>query len=151
MADLKGLRGSAPARVEDKGRLKIPSIFRSVIQDQHGPDVFVTSLTGDCVRIYPMPVWLEIERKLQQMPSTHPARVKFLDRVNYFGQPGELDGQGRIVIPPHLRESASMNGEVRVFGRLDYVEVWNEERFAQKLQRESWTDEDGLRIADHGI
>ena len=151
MADQKGLRGSAPARVEDKGRLKIPSVFRGVIQDQHGPDVFVTSLTGDCVRIYPMPVWLEIERKLAQMPSAHPARVKFLDRVNYYGQTGELDGQGRIVIPPHLRESASMNGDVRVFGRIDYIEVWNEERFAQKLQRESWTDEDGLRIADHGI
>ena len=151
MTDLKGLRGSAPAKVEDKGRLKIPTVFRGVIQDQHGPDVFVTSLTGDCVRIYPMPVWLEIERKLMQMPSTHPARMKFLDRVNYFGQASELDSQGRIVIPQHLRDSASIAGDVRVFGRIDYVEVWNEERFAQKLQRESWTDEDGLRIADHGI
>ena len=151
MADVKGLRGSAPARVEDKGRLKSPTVFRGVIQDQHGPDVFITSLTGDCVRIYPMPVWLEIERKLSEMPSTHPTRVKFLDRVNYYGVPGELDSQGRIVIPPHLRESASMTGDVRVFGRIDHVEVWNEERFAQKLQRESWTDEDGLRIAEHRI
>jgi MraZ protein len=151
MADLKGLRGSAPARVEDKGRLKIPTGFRGVIQDQHGPDVFVTSLTGECVRIYPMPVWLETERKLLQMPSSHPARMKFLDRVNYFGLASELDSQGRIVIPPHLRESASMSGDVRVFGRIDYIEVWNEERFMQKLQRESWTDDDGLRIAEHGI
>ncbi len=151
MADLKGLRGSAPARVEDKGRLKIPTVFRGVIQDQHGPDVFVTSLTGDCVRIYPMPVWLETERKLLQIPSSHPARMKFLDRVNYFGVASELDSQGRIVIPQTLRESASMNGDVRVFGRIDYVEVWNEERFAQKLQRETWTDEDGLRMSEHGI
>jgi MraZ protein len=98
-----------------------------------------------------MPVWLETERKLVQMPSSHPARIKFLDRVNYFGLAGELDSQGRIVIPPHLRESASMSGEVRVFGRIDYIEVWNEERFVQKLQRESWTDDDGLRIAEHGI
>jgi MraZ protein len=151
MADLKGLRGSAPARVEDKGRLKLPTVFRGVIQDQHGPDVFVTSLTGECVRIYPMPVWLETERKLLQMPGSHPSRMKFLDRVNYFGLASELDSQGRIVIPPHLRESASINGEVRVFGRIDYVEVWNEERFVQKLHRESWTDDDGLRIAEHGI
>ena len=151
MADLKGLRGSAAARVEDKGRLKIPTVFRGVIQDQHGPDVFVTSLTGECVRIYPMPVWLETERKLLQMPGSHPSRMKFLDRVNYFGLASELDSQGRIVIPPHLRESASINGEVRVFGRIDYIEVWNEERFVQKLHRESWTDDDGLRIAEHGI
>ena len=82
----KGLRGSAPARIDDKGRLKVPTMFRGVIQDQQGPDVFVTSLTGECVRIYPMPVWLEIERKLSQMPGNHPSRLKFLDRVNYYGQ-----------------------------------------------------------------
>jgi MraZ protein len=151
MADQKGLRGSAPARVEDKGRLKIPTVFRAVIQDQQGPDVFVTSLTGECVRIYPMQVWLEIERKLSQVPASLPARMKFLDRVNYFGQTGELDSQGRIVIPQHLRDSASITGEVRVFGRIDYLEVWNEERFAQKLERERWTDDDGSSIAEHGI
>jgi MraZ protein len=151
MSDQKGLRGSAPARVEDKGRLKIPTVFRGLIQDQQGPDVFVTSLKGDCVRIYPMPVWLDTERKLQAMPSNHPARLKFLDRVNYFGQTCELDSQGRIVIPAHLREAASIAGEVRVFGRIDYLEVWNEERFAEKLRREQWTDEDGLLISEHGI
>ena len=149
--DQKGLRGSAATRIDDKGRLKLPTIFRGVIQDQHGPDVFVTSLTGECVRIYPMPVWIEIERKLLAMPGNHPSRLKFLDRVNYFGQPGELDGQGRVVIPAALRDSASMVGDVRVFGRLEYLEVWNEERFLQKLQRDAWTDEDGLRLADHGI
>lgn len=147
----KGLRGSSPTRMDDKGRLKVPTIFRGVIQDQHGPDVFVTSVTGDSVRIYPMPVWLAIERKLTQAPSHHPSILKFLDRVNYFGQTGELDGQGRVVIPMHLRESASIVGDVRVFGRIGYLEVWNEERFTQKMQRETWTDEDGLRLAEFGV
>ena len=149
--DQRGLRGSSPARIDDKGRLKVPTIFRGVIQDQQGADVFVTSLTGECVRIYPMQVWLEIERKLAMMPSNHPSRLKFLDRVNYYGQAGELDGQGRVVIPAHLRESASIVGDVRVFGRIDYVEVWNDERFRQKLQREPWVDEDGLKLSEHGI
>ena len=147
----KGLRGSAPARIDDKGRLKVPTIFRSVIHDQQGPDVFVTSLTGDCVRIYPMSAWLEVERKLSNIPENHPARLKFLDRVNYYGQTGELDTQGRIVIPAHLRDSASIVGDVRVFGRISYLDVWNEERFVQKLQRDPWTDEDGLRLSEHGI
>ena len=147
----KGLRGSAPARIDDKGRLKVPTIFRTVIHDQQGPDVFVTSLTGDCVRIYPMTAWLEVERKLSNIPENHPARLKFLDRVNYYGQTGELDTQGRIVIPAHLRDSASIVGDVRVFGRISYLDVWNEERFVQKLQRDPWTDEDGLRLSEHGI
>jgi MraZ protein len=147
----KGLRGSAPARIDEKSRLKVPSIFRGALQDDKGPDVYVTSLTGDSVRIYPMPVWLEIERKLSAMPSNHPSRLKFLDRVNYYGQSSELDGQGRVVIPQLLRDSASIVGDVRVFGRIDYLDVWNEERFAQKLQREAWTDEDGLKLSEFGI
>ena len=145
------MRGSAPARIDEKGRLKIPTIFRAAIQDKKGPDVFVTSLTGDSVRIYPMPAWLEIEKKLSAMPANHPSRLKFLDRVNYYGQASELDAQGRIVIPPLLRDSASIVGDVRVFGRIDYVDVWNEERFAQKLQREAWTDDDGLKLSEFGI
>lgn len=147
----KGLRGSAPARIDEKGRLKIPTIFRGPIHDQHGPDLFVTSLSGDCIRIYPMPVWLDLEQKLSRMPASHPARLKFLDRVNYYGQSAELDTQGRVVVPGFLRDSASIVGDVRVFGRLDYLEVWNEELFAQKLRREPWTEEDAMRLAEHGI
>ncbi len=147
----KGLRGSSPTRIDDKGRLKVPTMFRGVIQDQHGPDVFVTSLTGESVRIYPMAVWMDIEQKLSLAPSNHPSILKFLDRVSYYGQPSELDGQGRVVIPAPLRDSASMVGDVRVFGRIAHLEVWNEERFAQKLHREQWTDEDGVRLSEFGI
>jgi MraZ protein len=149
--DKKGLRGSSSTRIDDKGRLKVPTAFRGVIHDQQGADVFVTSVTGDNVCIYPMAVWLEIERKLSAMPPNHPSRLKFLARVNYFGQEGELDNQGRVVIPPLLRESASIIGEVRVFGYLDHIEVWNAERIATKLLRESWTDDDALRLSEHGI
>jgi len=151
IVEQKGLRGSAPARIDDKGRLKVPTQFRGVIHDQPGPDVFVTSLTGECVRIYPLQVWVEIEQKLKAMAGNHPSRLKFLDRVNYYGQESELDAQGRVVIPAHLRDSATIVGDVRVFGRIDYLEVWNEERFVQKLTREAWTDEDGLRLSEHGI
>ena len=147
----KGLRGSSAARIDDKGRLKVPTLFRGVIRDQQGDDVFVTSVTGESVRIYPLVTWLQIEQKLIQMPGNHPARLKFLDRVNYYGLTGELDAQGRVVIPPHLRDSASIIGDVRVFGRIDYLDVWNEERFVQKLHREPWTDEDNLGLAEHGI
>jgi MraZ protein len=85
------------------------------------------------------------------MPASHPARGKFLDRVSYYGQTSELDAQGRIVVAQLLRDSASIVGDVRVFGKLDYLEVWNEERFAQKLARDQWTDDDGIKLSEHGI
>jgi MraZ protein len=87
------LRGSHPARIDDKGRLKIPNAFRSLVEEQHGAgSLYVTSLSGESVRIYPMPVWVAIEQRLARMPSTHPARIKFLDRVNYYGQVSECAG-----------------------------------------------------------
>lgn len=145
------LRGSETTRVDDKGRLKIPAIFRGRIQDRSGADVFVTSVKGDSVRIYPMQVWTELEERVLKAPTQHPALVKFMDRVSYFGQQGELDPQGRVVIPPNLRKGAAIVGEVRVLGRINFLEVWNEERFADKLAREPWTDDDGLLLSQHGI
>jgi MraZ protein len=145
------LRGNSPAKIDDKGRLKIPNAFRAVIQEEHGREVFVTSLSGDSVRIYPMPVWLDIERKLAQAPSTHPARLKFLDRVNFYGQVAEFDQQGRVLIQTRVRESALMTGEVDVLGKYDFLEVWNHDRFLTKLIREPFTDDDARALADYGI
>ena len=145
------LRGNSPARIDDKGRLKVPNGFRVAIQDTHGRELFVTSLTGESVRIYPMPVWLEIEQRLAQMPSTHPARQKFLDRVNFFGQVAEIDPQGRVLIQPRLRDSALMTGEVDVLGKHNFLEVWNHDRILARLVREPYGDEDAKALADFGI
>jgi MraZ protein len=145
------LRGSYAAKIDDKGRLKLPNAFKAVVEEQHGAGVYVTSVTGESVRIYPVPVWLGIEERLSKMPSTHPARLKFLDRVNYYGQISEFDAQGRLGIHARLREAAGMVGEVDVLGQLAYLEVWNHDRFLAKLQREPFTDEDSTKLAEFGI
>jgi MraZ protein len=145
------LRGNYAAKIDDKGRLKIPNAFRSLIEGTHGKEVFVTSITGEYVRIYPMPIWLAHEEKLATVPSTHPARLKFFDRVNYFGQTAEIDVQGRVLIHPRVRESAGMVGEVDVFGQYQWLDVWNHERFVAKLQREPFTDDDARALSEYGI
>ena len=145
------LRGNSPAKIDDKGRLKIPNGFRAVMQKDHGSELFVTSLTGQSVRIYPMPVWVEIERRLSQMPSTHPARQRFLDRVNFYGQVAEFDQQGRVVIQARLRDSALISGDVDVLGQQNYLEVWNHERFTARLIAEPFTDDDAKALSDFGI
>ena len=145
------LRGNAPARIDDKGRLKVPTAFKSLIESKYGRELFLTSLSGECVWIYPMPVWLEKEEKLGSMPSTHPARLRFLERVNYFGQVAEFDGQGRVLIPLRLREAATMAGDVDVLGQYNYLEVWNHERFLAKLQRDPYSDDDARALSEFGI
>jgi MraZ protein len=145
------LRGTHTARIDDKGRLKIPTAFRQLIQERYGPQLFVTSVTGEHVTVYPMPIWVAQEEKLAKMPSTHPARVKYLQRVSYFGQTAEIDAQGRVVLHPRVRDAAGMMGEVDVFGQYDCLDIWNHERFAAKLQGDPYTTEDARALAEFGI
>jgi MraZ protein len=145
------LRGNHAARIDDKGRLKIPNAFRVLVENQHGAELFVTSLTGESVSLYPMPIWLALEEKLSRVPSTHPSRIKYLDRVNYYGQAAQIDAQGRVLIHQRLRDSAGMTGEVDVFGQYDFLEVWNHERFTAKLLRDPYTDDDARALAEFGI
>lgn len=144
-------RGNAPARIDEKGRLKVPNVFRALLESKYGRELFLTSISGEYVRVYPMPVWLEVEQKLGDMPSSHPARLRFLDRVNYFGQTADLDAQGRVLIPVRLRESATMAGDVDVLGQYNYLDVWNHDRFLIKMQREPYTDDDARALSEFGI
>jgi MraZ protein len=146
------LRGNHPARVDAKGRLKIPNGFLSQLRTQYGSDLFVTSVTGEFVRLYPMPVWLEIERRLAAVPSAQPSKNRFLDRVNFFGQVVTIDRQGRVLLPQMLREMAAMSGDVSVLGLQNHLAVWNQTRLQERLfKREPFTDEDGRVLAEYGI
>lgn len=145
------LRGNYTARMDSKGRLKVPTAFRRYLEEKYGPTVYVTSLTGECVRIFPLPEWESIEQRLALLPSMDPARRKFLDRTNYYGQQAELDGQGRVLIHPLLRKSAGVLGDVAVLGYLTYLEVWELERFERRLLSDPYTEEDEAAIARLGI
>lgn len=145
------LRGNYPATVDGKGRLKIPAAFKAYLDENYGPDFYVTSLDGQSARVYPFSVWRDIEEKLAALPSMNKAKKKFLDRANYWGQTARMDGQGRILIPSLLRESAAMRGEVAVVGYLNYLDIWNMERFREHLERHPLTDEDEQTLSNLGI
>ena len=145
------LRGNYTARIDSKGRLKVPGLFRRYVEDKYGSCLYLTSLTGECVRIYPMPEWEAIEQRLSLLPSMDPARRKFLDRTNYYGQQSAMDTQGRVLIHPLLRKSAQVVGDVAVLGYLSYLEVWELDRFQQRMLSELYTEEDEAAIARLGI
>ena len=135
------LRGNCPAKVDEKGRLKVPAVFLEELKE-YGTQFYITSITGESARIYPMKVWSEMEDKLAKQPASNQAKRKFLLRTSYFGQTVELDGQGRLLLPAVLRETAQMKGEVDVFGSLDYLEVMNHTRVLDDLKNQPFTDED---------
>ena len=129
----------------------MPNAFRTLLESKYGRELFLTSVTGEYVRVYPLPVWIDVEQKLGAMPSTHPSKLRYLDRVNYFGQTAELDAQGRVIIPIRLRESATMTGDVDVIGQFNYLDVWNHDRFLTRMQREPYSDDDARALAEFGI
>jgi MraZ protein len=144
------LRGNYPGTVDEKGRMKIPADFLAELR-KTGTKFYVTSETGGFAKIYPMKAWEEIEKKLAKVSSHNRAKQKFLARANYYGQVVEVDGQGRLLIPPVLRESAEMKGEVDVQGQLTYLEVWNHGRFLEQLNRNPITADDEKELEGLGI
>jgi MraZ protein len=145
------LRGHYLARIDSKGRLKVPTSYRRFIEEKHGSAVYVTSLTGECVRVYPLPEWEAIEQRLLALPSMDPVRRKFLDRTNYYGQQAAMDSQGRFLIHPLLRRSAGVIGDVVVLGYLTYLEVWELEKFQQRLLANPYLEEDEAAMARLGV
>lgn len=135
-------RGSAPARLDEKGRLKVPSLFRQQIEDALGPDFFVTSLHGKEVLLYPMAMWRTLEEKLAALPAIHRAKKKFLERVNFFGQDAALDSQGRVLVPQILRDTAKLPADVVVTGNIDHLVVSDRNALASRLASEDFTPED---------
>jgi MraZ protein len=141
------LRGNHEARVDEKGRVKIPADFLDELRE-HGNKFYVTSESGECANVYPMKVWNVIEEKLAKIPSHNRAKQKYLTQTNYYGGAVELDSQGRILVPPILREAAKIKGDVFVMGSLEFVQIWNGERFADMRKDSVLTNED---LAELGI
>ncbi len=144
-------RGNHPARVDEKGRLKMPADFKRRVDETYGNQFYVTSRDGRRAEIYPLPEWEKIEARLAEIPSMNPAKKKFLDVTNYYGQMTEMDAQGRMLLPQLLRESAKVTAEVVVLGAQTYLEVVNHDDFKAKLEAEPLTDGDLAELAGFGL
>jgi MraZ protein len=132
-------RGNHPTRVDEKGRLKVPSEFKRVLDEKYGTQFYITSLDGKVAQVYPFEEWERIEQK------------KFLSRVNYWGQVVEMDGQGRLLMPQLLRDAAQIKGEVAVTGNLTYLVVRNLEAYRKEIEEQEFTPEDEKTLDELGI
>jgi len=143
--------GHSPAKIDEKGRLKVPANFRKIIEERYGPDCFITSTDGEHAMVYPLPVWFEFQARLAKVPSTSQAKVKLLRNVNFFGQAATLDAQGRVLVPQVLRAEAEISDDVVVIGNQDHLIVWNEQRIQKRMSEEPMTAEDYKELELHGV
>jgi MraZ protein len=149
--DVNALVGHAPAKVDEKGRLKVPTGFRTLIEEKYGPDCFITSMDGEKAIVYPLAVWQEFEARLARLPSTSQAKVKLSERLAYYGHLASMDAQGRILVPAILRKVASIEDEVVVLGNNDQLVVWNDAKFQKRLSANPLTPEDFKELELHGV
>ncbi len=143
-------RGNHPARVDEKGRLKIPADFKRRVDELYGPQFFITSKDGKRAELYPMKEWERIEDALAKAPSSS-AKKKFLDVTNYYGQVVEMDAQGRLLIPQLLREAATLASDVAVLGMQTYLAVADDKKHRAQLEENPLTDADMDALGAAGI
>ncbi|MGZ4858070.1 MAG: division/cell wall cluster transcriptional repressor MraZ [Candidatus Angelobacter sp.] len=144
-------RGNHPTRVDEKGRLKVPAEFKRLIDEKYGTQFYITSLDGKVAQVYPFEEWQRIEEKLAKLSNFNPTKKKFLNRTNYYGQLVEIDGQGRVLIPALLRDSAAIKGEVAVVGNLTYLEVQSIEVYKKDIEENPFTSDDEKTLDELGI
>jgi MraZ protein len=144
-------RSSQPTRVDEKGRLKLPVEFKRVVDGKYNAEFFITSQDGVTAQIYPMAEWEKIEAKLALIPDMNPAKKKYVDRVNYYGQVAEMDAQGRMLLPQILRETARLSGDVLVVGKQTFLAVENLEVLKKRIESEPMTTDDHQALASFGI
>ncbi len=134
-------RGNHPAKVDEKGRLKVPAAFKQLMDAANVTQFYITSTNGKSAEIWPLPEWEKVEARLAGASALNIAVKTFMNLVNYYGQQVEIDSQGRLLLPQILRTKAGLDAEVTVIGMRTYVEVHNREKFEQNLPLEGLTDE----------
>ena len=140
-------RGNHPAKVDEKGRLKLPAAFKQLVDAANVTQFYVTSTDGKSAEIWPLPEWEKREAQLAESSTMDDAVKKYLNLTSYYGQQVEMDNQARLLLPQILRGSARLDAEVAVFGMRTYLEVHNREVFERNLPGNELTAEDRKAMA----
>ena len=133
-------RGVNPLNLDAKGRMAMPMKYRERLQEMCGGQLVLTIDRDHCLLVYPLPEWEEIERKLVKLPTLN-SKARRLQRLLIgHATEVELDGAGRILLPPPLREFAELDKKVILVGQGNRFELWNEGLWQER--REQWLMED---------
>jgi MraZ protein len=120
-------RGVQHLNMDAKGRLAMPARQREPLLSECGGRVVVTIDTqSTCLAIYPLPEWERIERDIQNLPALKPAVKRFQRLMLGYATDLELDGSGRMLLPPPLREYARLDKKLVLVGQGNKLELWSE-------------------------
>lgn len=137
-------RGQSLNRLDAKGRLRIPTKFREVLQ-KHYTDALIVTMTDECLVAYPPETWEEIETKVQDFSLVQPDQRAFMRHFISSAEECPFDDQGRVLLPPFLRKQAGLEQEVLLAGMLKSFEIWNRGAWDKHLE---WNREHYQQIVE---
>ena len=144
-------RGRSAARLDAKGRLRIPAKFREVLQNNY-TDALIISQYGECLVAYPPEKWDEMEAKTLELSQVRHEHRSFVRLFISGAEICEFDNQGRILIPPLLREDAHLDQEVIIVGMLANFEIWNKTTYDLQVMRDKQNEQKIMEtIATSGL
>jgi len=140
-------RGINAILLDTKGRMAMPARYREQLQ-QNGTSQLVVTIDTDspCLLIYSLPEWEVIEQKLQALPSFNRAARRIQRLLIGHATELELDGSGRVLLPPLLREYAKLDKRVMLVGQGKKFELWDEQQW--HLGRVNWLAEEASSAAE---
>jgi len=131
-------RGVNTVNLDAKGRLAVPTRYRDRLNERCDGKLVITVDRDHCLLLYPLPDWEDIERKLVRLPSLNKQARKLQRLLIGHATDIEIDGHGRLLVPPPLREFANLDKRVVMIGQGNKFEIWNEELWSER--RDTWLD-----------
>ena len=129
-------RGATKVSLDVKGRMVIPTRYRPALVQSAQGKLIVTVDRDQCLLLYPLPEWELIERKLMSLPSLNPQARRLQRLMVGYATDLELDGHGRLLLPPELREFAKLERHGMLIGQGNRFELWDEARWGER--RDQW-------------
>lgn len=128
-------RGVNTLNLDAKGRMAMPSKYRERLLDQCAGQLVVTvDLSDPCLLLYPLPEWEDIERKLVRLGNLNPQARRLQRLLIGHATEVELDNNGRILLPPPLREFANLDKRIALTGQGKKFEIWDENTWNEARQ-----------------
>ena len=121
--------GNYTHNIDPKGRVTIPAAYREALGDD-----FTIGMNNEfkAIALYPAEKWRDMNAMLDGIPDSDAAGTAYVRLIRAFSFAHQtLDGQGRVLLPAVLREKAGMDKAIRFAGMGRYLEVWDENRFAE--------------------
>jgi MraZ protein len=149
-----GFSGNPKAKLDERGRLKMPAEFKAFIEKKYGNDFnafYITSQDGETAEIFPLPEWQQQMAKILKMPKSHPARIKLLERYNLYGDRADMDPQGRLQFPEELRSAAMLTGDVKVSGEGNFLRVTSLAKLRESVKDNPMTAQEIDSLTEYGL